>query len=74
MKTRLSRICATDEFADIQFRFGQGIDGRSLPGHKILLAIRSNVFKAMFYGPMAEKIDAVDITDIEYDCFRTMLR
>ncbi|CAG2225635.1 unnamed protein product [Mytilus edulis] len=23
---------------------------------------------------MAEKIDAVDITDIEYDCFRTMLR
>ncbi|CAG2225654.1 unnamed protein product [Mytilus edulis] len=74
MSTRLSRIWATDEFADIQFTFGRGVDGRSLPGHKILLSIRSNVFKAMFYGPMAEKVDVVDITDIEYDCFRTMLR
>lgn len=55
MSTRLSRIWATDEFADIQFTFGRGVDGRSLPGHKILLSIRSNVFKAMFYGPMAEK-------------------
>ena len=38
---------------------------KRLPGHKFVLASRSSVFFAMFYGPIAESNSEVKITDCE---------
>lgn len=44
-----------NEIADVHFSFGSNNDTTTLvPAHKILLAAKSDVFKAMFYGEMKE--------------------
>jgi len=37
-----------------------------IPVHKLVLAISSPVFYAMFYGQMAETTDSVELPDCEY--------
>ena len=71
---RLSKLCLTEELSDVSFIFRQNNMCKRLPGHKLLLAIRSSVFNVMFYGPMAESCREVEITDIEFDIFSLMLR
>lgn len=41
--------------------------------HKLVLAIGSPVFKAMFFGPLAERA-VVEVPDISPEPFKTMLR
>ena len=41
---------------------------------KVLLAISSPVFFAMFYGELAEMKDSVDISDCEYESLLELLR
>lgn len=72
------------EMSDIQFLFqcegepnSQGqkkkkIEHRIL-AHKLILASQSPVFKAMFYGPLAEK-DEIIINDVPLEVFDSMLR
>jgi len=45
-----------------------------LRAHKLVLAMRSSVFEAMFYGSMVEVNGQVTITDIERHIFDLMLR
>lgn len=74
MQICLSNLCLKDEFSDVKFKFKLENEDRYLPAHKLLLALRSNVFKAMFYGPAADLSREVEIRDIEFDTFTTMLR
>ena len=39
---------------------------KTIPAHKFVLAISSQVFFAMFYGELAEKKDSINISDCEY--------
>ena len=39
---------------------------KTIPAHKFVLAIKSPVFGAMFYGKAAEKNDAITISECEY--------
>ncbi|XP_033735167.1 BTB/POZ domain-containing protein 6-like [Pecten maximus] len=58
---------------DISFKLGKaGLD--VVPAHKFVLASRSSVFRAMLYGPLAEKGCLVDIPDVESDIFKCFLR
>ncbi|CAG9760961.1 unnamed protein product [Ceutorhynchus assimilis] len=51
------------------------IGDRAVKAHKAILALRSEVFRAMFECDMLEKFTStVLIVDIEYDVFKAMLR
>ena len=45
----LASVCLTEELADVHFAFPEENMIR-FPAHKMVLALRSPVFKAMFYG------------------------
>jgi hypothetical protein len=58
-------------FSDVIFKVG----GSEFPAHKIVLAARSEVFKAMFQHPTKEKsTNHVEIEDIEPEIFKELLR
>ena len=44
-----------------------------IAANKFVLAVSSPVFYAMFYGPIAESKDCVEIYDCEYDSFLEVL-
>lgn len=62
------------ETADVHFVFGS-VDGviQRVPAHKILLAAASDVFKAMFYGPLKETAD-VAVDGVSAESFETFLQ
>ncbi|XP_015752978.1 PREDICTED: BTB/POZ domain-containing protein 6-like isoform X3 [Acropora digitifera] len=42
-------------------------ESREIPAHKLVLAISSSVFFAMFYGQMADTRDSIELPDCEYE-------
>ena len=50
----LAKLLEGKKGADVTFRVGDEL----FPAHKIMLAMRSPVFDAQFYGPMREEDDA----------------
>ena len=58
--------------SDVKFAFANS--ERTIAAHKYVLAVSSPVFFAMFYGDLAEKDDAIDITDCDPDIFLLLLR
>ncbi|VDI32258.1 BTB/POZ domain-containing protein 3/6 [Mytilus galloprovincialis] len=57
---------------DVTFLVGN--DSNPIPAHKYVLASRSSVFFAMFYGAVAETNDEIQIPDIEPEVFSTLLK
>ncbi|XP_052813555.1 BTB/POZ domain-containing protein 3-like [Mya arenaria] len=60
-------------FTDVTFIFPND-NNESCTGHKLILSMRSAVFEAMFYGPLAKDDDEVKISDIEKNTFEMLLR
>lgn len=50
MLDQLGEVFQTREGADVTY----SVDGELFPAHKIVLAMRSRVFKAQLYGEMKE--------------------
>lgn len=57
--------------ADVFFVFGN--NNERIPAHKVLLAAKSDVFKAMFFGELKEKGD-IKIVDASAAAFKEFLR
>lgn len=53
---------------------GKGTQRRRIPAHKFILAVRSAVFDAMFNGGMSTESDEVELPDVEYSAFHSLLR
>ncbi|KAH9375753.1 hypothetical protein HPB48_014637 [Haemaphysalis longicornis] len=67
----LGRLLQSEQFGDVVFNLG----GRELRAHKNILVARCPVFASMFEHEMTESIqNRVDITDIDHEVFREMLR
>ena len=47
---------------------------KEIPAHKLLLAISSPVFYAMFYGELAEKKDSINISDCDHKSLLELFR
>ena len=47
---------------------------KEIPAHKLLLAISSPVYYAMFYGELAEKKDSIDIYDCDHKSLLELFR
>ncbi|XP_041379263.1 BTB/POZ domain-containing protein 2-like [Gigantopelta aegis] len=58
-------------FTNVTFKVGR--EQKSIQAHRQFLGIRSGVFEAMFYGPLAEQGEIV-IPEVEHDIFEQFLR
>ncbi|CAL4997540.1 unnamed protein product [Urochloa decumbens] len=66
----LGKLLDAEEGADVTFSVG----GETLAAHKLVLAMRSPVFKAELYGPMREgSAKLVTIEDMQPAVFRALL-
>ena len=66
--------------SDVKFVFTEANDDGSkkaklaIPAHKFVLGIGSPVFYAMFYGPMAETTDSIELPDCDYESLLELFR
>ena len=64
--------------SDVKFVVRDSVGGsesmKKIPAHKLLLAISSPVFYAMFYGELAEKKDSIDISDCDHSSLLELFR
>lgn len=60
--------------SDVHFMVGKGTQRRRIPAHKFVLAVRSAVFDAMFNGGISTQSDEVELPDVEYLAFQSLLR
>lgn len=67
-------LLETGTWSDCKFIVGQEPYQETVHGHKLLLAMSSPVFEAMFFGSIAEKNDPIPITDIRPEAFKALLR
>ena len=78
IKERTTVIFNNQLLSDVKFvvpaREAESETGKTIPAHKLVLAISSPVFYAMFYGQMAEAKDCVELPDCEYDSLLEFLR
>lgn len=71
--TDCNKYMLTNEInCDVTFLVGR--NRQRMSAHKYVLASRSCVFFAMFYGSVAEKENEIEIPDIEPDSFSSLLR
>jgi len=67
----LGRFLEQQQFTDVTFILA---DGSSIQAHKLLLAISSSVFEALFYGPLADKnMREVRVDDVKPSGFRRLI-
>ncbi|KAL7298423.1 hypothetical protein TKK_0008214 [Trichogramma kaykai] len=71
-KLKFVRFFLSDHLSDVKLRT---TCGKEIPAHKVVLAVASPVFKAMFDHDMLEKKSkSVDMTDVSYETAVEMLR
>lgn len=71
MHEQLGKILEGGEGADVTFNVG----GQIFSAHRCILAARSPVFHAQFFGPMSKKsFDNVEVEDMEATVFEVLLQ
>ncbi|XP_061397832.1 uncharacterized protein LOC133333531 [Musca vetustissima] len=67
---RYEQLLASEKYYDCVFLCAGHEEIRC---HKLILATASPVFEAMFFGPISEKQNCIDILDMSSDIFRLMI-
>ncbi|XP_076315687.1 BTB/POZ domain-containing protein 6-like [Tachypleus tridentatus] len=71
---RTSSLLQTKSFSDVTFIVGPSTSSKKYVGHKVLLAMASPVFEAMFCGDMADKAKVIRVSDVAPIGFENLLR
>ena len=58
------------KLSDVRFL----VEGRTVYGHKVILAMASPVFERMFFGELKEKGGVIEIADLTLVGFKNALR
>ena len=78
IKERTTVIFNNELLSDVKFVVpaseAESETRKTIPAHKLVLAISSPVFYAMFYGQLAEAKDCIELPDCEYDSLLEFLR
>ncbi|XP_045194650.2 BTB/POZ domain-containing protein 6-like [Mercenaria mercenaria] len=61
-------------WTDVKFHFKNQEQEQMIQAHRIVLAARSPVFQAMFFGPCADGKTEIELKDVEKDIFLLFLR
>lgn len=73
IRFRTEYLLKTGKWADCHFLVGSESNQQLLPGHKLILAMASPVFDAMFNGTLPEKNDPIPILDVQPDAFMALM-
>ncbi|XP_063375909.1 kelch-like protein 26 [Cydia fagiglandana] len=73
LKHRGSHLLQSGQWSDCSFLVGSEPHQVVVPGHKLILAMASPVFEAMFYGGMAERNEPIPILDVQPEAFKALL-
>ncbi|XP_002135358.1 BTB/POZ domain-containing protein 9-like [Drosophila pseudoobscura] len=65
----MGRLCMNDLYSDVEFL----VEEQRLPAHRNILAVRSEYFRAMLYGDMAESKQREIRLDVPVDSFKIIL-
>lgn len=60
-------------WADCRLLVGSENNQQLVSGHKLILAMASPVFDAMFNGTLPEKNDPIPILDVQHDAFVSLM-
>lgn len=71
LSARMDGLLKQQDTADVKFIFPNEPGAVPVAAHKVVLSSGSPVFRAMFFGPLAEK-NTVEILDSESKAFRSM--
>ncbi|KAG9457435.1 hypothetical protein H6P81_001943 [Aristolochia fimbriata] len=70
MGEQFGTLLESGKGSDVNFE----VDGEIFTGHKLVLAARSPVFRAQFFGPMKERdTECIKVEDIEAPVFKALL-
>ncbi|XP_053401194.1 BTB/POZ domain-containing protein 6-B-like [Mercenaria mercenaria] len=61
-------------WTDVKFHFKNQEQEQTIQAHRIVLAARSPVFQAMFFGPCADGKTEIELKDVEKETFLLFLR
>ncbi|CAK1549587.1 unnamed protein product [Leptosia nina] len=73
LKQRGAYLLQTGQWSDCTFLVGSDPNQVVIAGHKLILAMASPVFEAMFFGGMPERNDPIPILDVQIDAFKALL-
>ncbi|XP_068241439.1 BTB/POZ domain-containing protein 2-like [Palaemon carinicauda] len=72
---RAGYLLQSGQWSDCTFVVGNENNQKTLEAHRLILAMSSPVFEAMFFGGMAEKGDKpVEILDVQPQAFKALLQ
>ncbi|XP_067128346.1 BTB/POZ domain-containing protein 6-like [Centruroides vittatus] len=74
VEERVSYIMLSHDFSDISLIVGPPNYCKTFPAHKLILAMSSSVFAAMFYGALPQQGNEVEIPDTDPDSFQIFIR
>ncbi|XP_002041898.2 BTB/POZ domain-containing protein 9 [Drosophila sechellia] len=66
----MARLCMNEQYADMEFI----VEEERLPAHRVILAARSEYFRALLYGGMAESTQHQIPLEVPLDAFKVLLR
>jgi len=69
----LQKLIKTGQNTDVELVVGEEGATENFLVHKLILAASSEVFQAMFYGPMKETTDRICIPDCDPDAFQLVI-
>ncbi|XP_041988028.1 uncharacterized protein LOC121739601 [Aricia agestis] len=73
LKQRGAYLLKSGQWTDCTFLVGTEPNQVVIEGHKLILAMASPVFEAMFFGGMAEGNEPIPILDVQIDAFKALL-
>lgn len=73
VKQRGAYLLQSGQWSDCTFLVGSEPNQVVINGHKLILAMASPVFEAMFYGGMAERNEPIAILDVQPEAFKALL-
>ena len=72
LSDHLSKLYLSDEYSDVLLILG---DNHRIPAHKVILAARSEYFRALLFGGMRESSQQeVKLVDTPYTAFKHLLK
>uniref|UniRef100_A0A182Q251 BTB/POZ domain-containing protein 9 n=1 Tax=Anopheles farauti TaxID=69004 RepID=A0A182Q251_9DIPT len=67
---QMAQLCMSSDYADVTFL----VEGQRIPAHRVILAARSDYFRALLYGGMQEtRLDEITL-NIPLTAFKCLLR
>lgn len=65
----MAQLCMSEDYSDVTFV----VEEHKIPGHRVILAARSEYFRALLYGGLSESTQHVIKLEIPLEAFKCLL-